>query len=108
MTTTKPKRVTKRQAEKVLTQIKKRFKPWIDAGTEPPTIVMDFDPGYVGVAPFPAIVWEAGPYEWALKDWGGDIDEEFGFRLAPITRPEGVFTEPWNGFVLGVYPDYWT
>jgi hypothetical protein len=49
-----------------------------------------------------AIVWEEGPYEWVHYLDGG-IEEEFGFRLTPIQRPAGVFTEPIESFSLGLY-----
>lgn len=37
-----------------------------------------------------AVVWEEGPYEWPLT-------------TSPLAR-KGVFTEPVNGWALGLYP----
>ncbi|MBC8090836.1 MAG: hypothetical protein H7Y15_02640 [Pseudonocardia sp.] len=39
-----------------------------------------------------AVVWEEGPYEWALD--AAEHSEKF---------PVGVFVEPINGYALGLY-----
>ncbi len=51
-----------------------------------------------------AIVWEEGPFEWVHYLDGG-IEEEFGFHLAAIDVPKGVFVEPIESFSLGLYPE---
>lgn len=92
--------VTERQAEAVLRAVRKRFKPWIDAGDEGPTLSMDWDWPH---RPTPTILWEGGPYQWALLDPGGDIEEEFGTKVPPLELPAGVRTEPYNGVALCIY-----
>ena len=44
------------------------------------------------------IVWEEGPYEWSLNN---------SFAVTDILRESGLtsFAEPYNTFVLDVYPD---
>lgn len=54
------------------------------------------------------IVWESGPYEWAItyaQMLAGyeAIDQEFGFRRKPVKAPAGVFCEPGYSFSLLVY-----
>lgn len=53
------------------------------------------------------IVWEGGPYEWAitfaqLAAGYEAIDQEFGFRRRPVKVPTGVFLEPGYSFTLCV------
>lgn len=57
------------------------------------------------------IVWETGPYEWALNDKYGMI-EEFGGEIAYdpnessyFSDPKGIFSEPYNSYILCVYKD---
>lgn len=87
--------VTKRQQQQVLAAVKEQFKVWVEAGYEPK--LMDYD----GT---PSVVWEEGPYDWTMLT-GGGVEEEFGFRVPAGNYPEGVFLEPLNGCVLGLYPD---
>lgn len=43
-----------------------------------------------------AIVWEEGPFEWALRPgWDQDVRDAI---------PDGVFAEPIESFSLGLYP----
>lgn len=74
---------------------------------------------WVGSAPY-AIVWEEGPFEWAMAFTGGGISEEdaemcaelnaeFGADLKPAGHPAyeapaGVYVEPLTGWALGLYP----
>ncbi len=56
------------------------------------------------------IVWESGPYEWAItyaQMIAGyeAIDQEYGFRRGPVKAPAGVFCEPGYSFSLLVYKD---
>lgn len=93
--------VTRKQAEAALTAVKKRFKPWVDAGGPGPELRMDFD--WFGHGPGPAIVWEEGPYQWATLDPEGDIDEEFGFPVPAIVLPDELWTEALTSCALGIY-----
>lgn len=56
------------------------------------------------------IVWESGPYEWAMTactliSGYEAIDEEFGFKMKPIKAPAGIFVEPGYSFSLCVYAE---
>ena len=56
------------------------------------------------------IVWESGPYEWAItfsEIIAGyeAIDQEFGFKMKPVKAPAGVFCEPGYSFTLCVYAE---
>lgn len=99
-------KVTKRQAEKVLALVRKQFAPWVKGTGTGPVLVKNWD-WRSGPAPY-AIVWEEGAYEWAHLSTGGGRDEEFGFRIDPITeeqqRAMGVFLEPYTSWALGIYP----
>ena len=80
--------VRKRDAEKVLAAVKRKFAPYIAAGYDPPVLLKDWDWTGYGGAPY-TIVWEGGPYDWAV---------ELGWVNVP-----GVFAEPITGWALGLY-----
>jgi hypothetical protein len=98
-------KVTKRQAEQVLARVRSQFKVWLPKGAEGPVLRKDWDWGY-GPVPY-AITWEGGPYDWAALSTAGGRDEEFGFKVEPITyeqqRELGVFLEPYTSWALGIY-----
>jgi hypothetical protein len=82
--------VTKKQAEKVFAQVKKRFRGYwtegLDSYGDAPKLVKDWQWSST-VAPY-AIIWESGPYEWVHQI---QVDVE------------GVFAEPYTGWALGIY-----
>lgn len=108
-------KVTKRDAEEILRQVRERFAPWID-GDDGPTLVLDWD--FLGFGPTPTVVWEDGPIDWAITaSLGGvnpeeaalyaDAAAEFGILSSP-TRHEPVGTadtygEPATGWALSLY-----
>lgn len=114
--------ISEELAQAALAAIKEQWKDWL-AGIDEPG---DMGPGPVLVMGWcdsgdPAIVWEEGPFEWALLvNAGGASDEdralaaaaakEFGVPYkAPAGRaaavmPKGVFAEPYYSFVLALYP----
>lgn len=92
--------VRKRDADKALAAVKHRFKAWYDKPEYGPQLIKDFN--WSGPTPY-AIVWEGGPYDWAILATGGGRDD-FGFTVEPV-RVDGVFLEPITGWALGVYPD---
>ena len=47
-------------------------------------------------------VGEFGPSDWTLLVGGGGLDE-FGYEYEPAKMPAGVWVEPVNGCVLGLY-----
>lgn len=96
-------KVTKRQAEKVLASIKRQWKTYLDAGYEPPVLIMDWD-WFGDGGGRPAIIWEGGPFEWALfANFGGK--DEFGFDVAEADYDrDEVFVEPLTTWALGIYP----
>lgn len=103
---TKP--VTKAKAEQVLAAVKTQFQAEPEYG---PALVQDFyDTGHW------AVVWEEGPYDWALNAFTGGVDEEATallqefkpggvIYLKTAAKPAGVWTEPYTGWALMVYPD---
>ncbi|MGV0986783.1 MAG: hypothetical protein ACOYB2_19725 [Limnohabitans sp.] len=118
------RKVTKAQATKVLSEVKRTFKPYIDPKVEGsgPTLVMDFD--WFGYGGYPAIVWEGGPYEWSILASNGGVDEELTtlamtmpeyvafertgkmanpVRVKPIVAPEGTYLEPITSWALGLF-----
>lgn len=92
--------VRKRDADKALTAVKSRFKGWFDGPDDGPKLVKDW--AWIGSpAPY-AIVWEEGPYDWAMLATGGGRTE-FGFAVEPV-RVDGLFLEPATGWALSIYP----
>ena len=77
-------RVTKATATKVLRLVEARFVD--EHTTSRPTLIKDWD--WIG-APGWTIVWEEGPYDWAI-----------GTGL----RNDTYWTEPYAGWALCVWP----
>jgi hypothetical protein len=116
---TTPEPITEDQAKAALAAIENQFKVYIQAyeGTSRPILRQ---PGHEG--PFWSIDWEEGPTEWALRAFHGGIDwdiinelkaEGVGYTDAlkvaqdpAVACPEGVFAEPVNSFILGLYPAF--
>ena len=108
-------KVTRKQAEQVVAAIVAQYPGWVEEGICPaPTLKEDFDG-----APFAAI-WEEGPDDWTYLLGGGtsehdhytyaSLSEEFGVEMSPPVRkpaqfPKGVFVEPMNSCVVGIYID---
>lgn len=83
------KPVTRSVAERALAAITRKFAADIEDGAAP---VLVEAWGWSQDSDHWAILWEEGPYEWALDAWDGQ----------PV---EGVFLEPITSWALGVYPD---
>lgn len=98
-------RVTKSDALLVLRAVRKAFKPYIDAGCEEPVLEKGWD--FFGYGPTPyAIVWEGGPFEWAVQMTLGGRDE-FGRNVEPLSNPlpsGDAYAEPITSWSLGIYP----
>jgi hypothetical protein len=95
--------VTKRQAEQAFRQFKQQFAAFIeDSDKYGPQLIHNWDWCASGPTKW-AIVWEGGPYDWALLvEHGGTM--EFG-TVVPAAKhwPAGTFTEPVTGWAIGVY-----
>ena len=76
--------ITKKQAEKVFAELKKKYKWAITEGCQP-ILIKNFE-WSAGVVPY-AIVWEGGPYEWVYE-----------FR----TKVEGIYTEAYTGWAASI------
>ena len=76
--------ITKKQAEKVFAELKKKYKWAITEGCQP-ILIKNFE-WSAGVVPY-AIVWEGGPYEWVHE-----------FR----TQVEGIYTEAYTGWAASI------
>lgn len=118
-------RVTEEQARAVLVAVRAHYRhmlePFeVDGETftacygpdDQPELVMSY---YEGV---PAIVWEAGPSDWAMHTDGSpseqdyvdahDLAQELGVECKPAGReplrlPAGVAVEPVYSYALGIY-----
>lgn len=64
-------------------------------GPQAPIIRMDWDGFWYPKDPAPTIIWEDGPYDWAVT-WSLQPD---GYD-----RAAGWFSEPENGCILSYYP----
>lgn len=96
--------VTRRKAEATLAAVKKQHRGWpgVD-GPYGPKLVENWD--WIGSPKRWAIVWEEGPYEWALYFGMGDyVDEEFGTTVKGAAIPKGVFAEAITSWSVGIYP----
>lgn len=120
--------ITREQAEAVLDAVREQFRAYLqpitlDSGRvlspccSQPQLDMDYDGQ-------PAIIWEDGPDEWALRvTEGGPSEEdhvlaaeaarEFGVAHraptgpAPARLPADIWVDALNSCVLGIYPDQW-
>jgi hypothetical protein len=108
-------RATKRQAQSALRAIRKfyGYRPGEYGG---PQLVEEYHGWYSTTRN--AIVWEEGPFEWAIRASLGGFDEELyhdlkGFmpseqaaekaKQQPIKMPKGTYLEPINSYSLGLY-----
>jgi|688.fasta_scaffold193739_2 hypothetical protein len=87
--TTKQKKVTKAQATSVLKQVCDHYGIKPDSRNAP-KLIMDFD--WLGHGGQPHIVWEEGPYDWALRHWEAQSAD--------------VFLEPMTSWALGIFPAF--
>jgi hypothetical protein len=108
------RKITKREATHTLRAVAKAFgyRPDDEYG---PKIIEGFD--WTGTGGCTAIVWEEGPYEWAITaaaaQYGepvvneelASLAEEFGVvpKIGPIKVPDGLFIEPITSWALGIY-----
>lgn len=99
------RKVTRKQAEAVLKAIKEQFHTYIGCDPDPnlPVLVMDFD--YLGYGPRPTVVWEEGPYEWAIHAFDEHRDPEWGWTIQGHEKVDGVWTEPMTSWALSIYLD---
>jgi hypothetical protein len=58
---------------------------------------------WLGYGGCPSIVWEGGPYDWTTYFPGGGVEEEFGFKIKPVTLPKGIWTEAMTSFAISIY-----
>ncbi|MGV8972212.1 MAG: hypothetical protein ACOH10_07805 [Rhodoglobus sp.] len=95
--------VRKADADRVLAAVRRQFAGWLDPADEGgPQLVKDFDWG-AGPAPY-AVIWEGGPYDWAMLAGEGGIEEEFGAKIKAVVFPKTVFCEPYTGWALAIWP----
>jgi hypothetical protein len=124
--------VTREQAEAVLQAVKDKFASYcmtfarvdgkLDFGTlvpapdsELPYLVENY-PNYASETPVPfAVVWEGGPFEWALAPLGDtSISEEATIEVQDVApgavlrnkgaaEPAGVRTDAVFSYVLGIW-----
>lgn len=113
------KPITKRLAEKTFAAMRKQFAAYLpDNPAEGPFLRRRYE-----TSGHWEIVREGGPYDWPMRAFVGGWDSEIyhlaldagatrqeADRLArsepKIPAPADVFTEPVNGYTLGLYPAY--
>jgi hypothetical protein len=108
-------RATKRQAQSALRAIRKfyGYKPGEYGG---PQLVEEYHGWHSTTRN--AIVWEEGPFEWAIRASLGGFDEEmyhdlrefmtneeaiYKAQVLPVKVPKGTYLEPINSYSLGLY-----
>lgn len=96
--------VTKRQAQQAFNQIVDQFKVFIDDEVYP-VLIENWD--YLDSGPTRwAVVWEGGPYEWALlAERGGKMIDYHPSPEIPAAKhwPAGTFAEPVTSWAVGIY-----
>jgi hypothetical protein len=97
----KPKPITRATALAALSAIRKQF--GVGASEIGPTLVKNYESMSGSTVPY-AIVWEEGPYDWAIDAFERSVTE-FGHKLEGVTRPAGLYAEAINGYALGLYRD---
>ena len=99
MTTDK---ISRADAEQVFKAVKRRFKPWIEPG-QGPQLVRGWDSGY-GTPPY-AIVWEEGPYKWAVCATNGSCcaSDWPDHPTPPVVVPPTVWLECATSYALAIY-----
>jgi hypothetical protein len=100
---TTTRNASKRDCTKVLNVIRRQFCVTADdvANGYGPTLVMDWD--WTG-EPTPAVIWEGGPYDWAIYvGYGGRM--ETGYHAPDLSDeiPDTVFVEPYSGWAVSIY-----
>jgi hypothetical protein len=98
------KKVSRRDAERIRDLISSTFRAAELSGQEP----MLFDHQHEGLRPGCwSIAMEGGVYDWPQLFPHGGRDEEYGISWPDVSGqlPRGVFLEPINNCILGVYPD---
>lgn len=95
--------VTKRQAEQAFAQVKTQFAASINPDDKyGPKLIKDWDWLDSGPTRW-AIVWEGGPYEWALLAQTGGTSE-YGTKIpAAKNWPAGTFSEAVTGWAIGIH-----
>lgn len=81
-------KVTKKQAEQALAQIKKQYKGyWVDE-MDAPKLIKEFS--WTSSVVDYAIAWESGPYEWVHS-------------ACQKIQVEGLEFEPYTSWALAIY-----
>lgn len=86
-----PKKVSKAKAKKVVKAIESAFCHHIESGVPGPKVNE-----YYSESGHPVVIWEEGPEAWPM------LFAET--EPAAAVREEGVYFEPVNHVVLGIYP----
>lgn len=82
---------TRAQAKQVAALVRKKY--GLKRDETGPELRMNFD--WQGTGAWTAIVWEGGPYDWAV---------ECSFDLLP-SLPKGVWLEPVTSWSMNIYVD---
>ncbi len=87
------RRITKRQAERAFAVVKReaRREGYDTPDMEDLNLAMDWD--WSGT-PTPTVLWESGPYDWAIR---------YAHRVTESVS--GVFAEPYASYALSLYPE---
>lgn len=97
--------VTKRQAEQAFRQVKDQFKVFLpeEGYAYGPKLIHNWDWFDSGPTTW-AIVWEEGPYGWALlAETGGRLEEFGGVIPAAKHWPKGTYSEAQTSWAIGIY-----
>jgi hypothetical protein len=104
-------RVSSADAKAVLRAVEAKFAAYIE-GTNGPSLIRDWD--WIDAKGIYAIVWEGGPYDWAI-DFASSahIDETASETAdiqieypAHISIPPTVSIEPQYSWALGIFPAF--
>ena len=97
--------VTKRDADRVVNAIRKKFHSYIVAGYHGPQLFENWDGKRF------VIMWEEGPFEWTYQPINHEtIDDEMSslagctVKVPAVKLPDNVLVEPINHYSVALYP----
>jgi hypothetical protein len=96
-------KVPAKVAAKVHKLVKKQHAAYIAAGYDGPTLVENWD--WLGNGGYRwSVVWEEGPYEWAINFPFGGPDPEFGGTIPDVSDgiPATVYAEAITSWAVGI------
>lgn len=88
------KNITRKQAQAVLSALRENYADYLFPGEDGPQLVEKWEAPSGRIVRW-VVLWEEGPDEWVFQIEDKDTMSSW---------PEGVWSEPYNSYVLALYP----